>query len=253
MQHGSSIYKGLSLAALIAMAVGMVGCGPPKYTDYDDFMKTPRPIVAGKPYVIEPPDSVRVIAPSAPEINDQILQVRPDGYVTLHLVGDIFAAGKTPTQLASEIEEKILRYYQDVTVQVEMNGFNSKFYYMVGEIQGPRTFTGRDTLLFAFLSNGVPPTAWPEKVVVLRPNERAELIRRMSVDMREMLETGDLKYNFVVEEGDIIWTPINPFAWIGRIIQNLLTPVDPIINAYTTPYRVQNQLTSERGLDNRQR
>jgi len=242
----------LFMLAAIALALGAVGCGPPKYTDYDDFIKTPRPIVAGKPYVLEPPDGIRIVAPSAPEINDQVLQLRPDGFVTLHLVGDIFAAGKTPTQLAAEIEERILKYYQDVTVQVQVTGFNSKFYYMAGEIQGPRSYTGRDTVLFAVMSNGIPSSAWPEKALVLRPNERSELIRRMSVDMREMVETGDLKYNAVLEEGDIIWMPTNPFAWFGRIVQNLIAPVEPAIQAYTTPYRVTD-IPDQYGQNNRNR
>lgn len=233
------------LMVLAAFALAAVGCGPPKYTDYADFIKTPRPIVAGKPYVIEPPDSLRIVAPSAPEINNQSVAVRPDGFITLHLVGDVFAAGKTPTQLAAEIEERILKYYQDVTVQVQVVGFNSKFYYMAGEIQGPRTFTGRDNLLHAVLQNGIPRSGWPEKTVMLRPNERGELIRRMSVDMKEMIELGDLRYNAVIEEGDIIWMPINPFAAVGVAIQNLLSPVQPLIQAYTTPYRVGNSLEQD--------
>ena len=233
------------MLGLLLAAFSAVGCGPPKYTDYDDFMKSPRPIVAGKPYVIEPPDGLRIIAPSAPEIHNVDLSVRPDGFVTVHLIGDVFAAGKTPTQLASEIEEKILKYYQDVTVQVTVTGNNSKFYYMAGEIQGPRQYTGRDTVLSA-VGFGIPSSAWPEKALVLRPNERSELIRRMSVDVKEMLETGDLKYNAVLEEGDIIWMPTNPFAAIGRVVQNLLSPVDPIITAYTTPYRIPNQVDDAR-------
>lgn len=238
------------MVVLVAMALSLVGCGPPKYTDYDDFIKTPRPIVAGKPYVLEPPDAVRVIAPSAPEINDQVLALRSDGFVTLHLVGDIFAAGKTPTQLGAEIEEKILKYYQDVTVQIQLVGANSKFYYMAGEIQGPRSYTGRDNVLHAVMSNGIPSSAWPEKALLLRPNERSELIRRMSIDMREMVETGDLKYNAVLEEGDIIWMPTNPFAWFGRIVQNLIAPVQPAIQAYTTPYRVLDPQTYEYNSNN---
>ncbi len=236
------IRRNLLATVLLLAAFSVVGCGPPKYTDYEDFLPEPRPIVAGKPYVIEPPDTVQIIAPSAPEIHNQNLQLRPDGYITLHLIGDIFAAGKTPTQLGAEIEERILKYYQDVTVQVNITGFNSKFFYFAGEMgAGPRRFTGRDTLLHAVLSAGIPPTAWPEKAVVLRPNERRELIRRMSVDLREMYETGDLRYNAVLEEGDIVWVPINPFAAIGRFVQNLLSPVQPALNLATTPYRVPNQ------------
>lgn len=233
-----------ALAVVFLLSVGLLGlgasgCAPPQYGDYDSFIKRPMPIVAGKPYVIEPPDTLRVIAPTAPEIHNVEVQVRPDGYVTLYLLGDVFAAGKTPTQLAAEIEEKILKYYQDVTVEVEVTGFNSKVFYMAGETAaGTRAYTGRDTILDAVIRDGFARTAWPEKIVVLRPNEQGDLIRRMTINAKDMVEKGDLKYNAVLEEGDIVFVPINPFAAVGVAVQNLLSPVQPLIQAASTPARV---------------
>lgn len=240
MGRNTKARKTLGVLALVAAMAASVGSGcAPQYTDYEAFMKRPRPIVGGKPYVIEPPDAIRIIAPNAPEIHNQDVRIRPDGYITLYLLGDMFVVGKTPTQLASEIEEKIGKFYQDVTVQVEMTGFNSKVYYMAGETSmGPKPYSGKDDVLRAVLSAGIPRTAWPEKLVVLRPNEEGQLIRRMSLDFREIIERGDLKYNAVLEEGDIVFMPINPLAAVGVTIQNLLSPVQPAISAVQTPSRV---------------
>lgn len=227
------------LAIGMVVLIGPLGCAPPRYTDFDAFIKRPTPIVAGKPYVIEPPDTIRIIAPTAPEIHNVTTQVRPDGFITLYLLGDVFAAGKTPTQLGAEVEEKILKYYQDVTVQVEVVGFNSKVYYMAGETgAGPRPYTGRDTVLDAVIQGGFARTAWPEKIVILRPNEQGDLIRRMSINAKDMVEKGDLKYNAILEEGDIVFVPINPFAAVGVVVQNILSPVQPIIQAASTPAQV---------------
>ncbi len=251
MHHRSASVRALpSILALLALVFGS-GCVP-KYTDYDAFMRTPRPIVGGKPYVIEPPDSILIIAPEAIEIDNENQGLRPDGYITLHLLGDVFAAGKTPVQLAAEIEEKVLQYYQDVTVQVRVTSFNSKRFYMAGETsQGPRQYTGTDTVLDAVLSAGLPRSSWPEKVVVLRPNENADLIRRMSVNMKEMTQKGHLRYNAVLEEGDIVFVPINPLALVGVVVQNLLAPVDPAIRAVAAPGRTFSTLSSsyDQGLD----
>ncbi|MEX0774288.1 MAG: polysaccharide biosynthesis/export family protein [Phycisphaeraceae bacterium] len=223
---------------LVAMVLLIGGCPPPIYKDYDSFMKKPRPIVGGKPYVIEPPDTLRLIAPSVPEVDEISLTVRPDGYVTVFLLGDVFVAGKTPTQLASELEEKLLRYYEDVTVQVEVTGFNSKVYYMAGETSaGRQAYTGKDTILDAVIGK-IPRTAWPEYCVVLRPNEEGELIRRMTINLRDMYERGDLKYNAVLEEGDIVYIPINPLAAVGVVVQNILQPVSPVLQATQTPRQV---------------
>ena len=142
--HGSRTW---SILAILVVALGAGGCAPPNYADYGTFLRRPRAIVGSKPYVIEPPDQIRVIAPEAEELNNVTVSLRPDGYITLWLLGDMFAAGKTPTQLAAEIEEEVLRYYEDVTVQVEVTGFNSKFYYMAGEFgAGLRAYNGRDTI-----------------------------------------------------------------------------------------------------------
>jgi polysaccharide export outer membrane protein len=229
------LYWILRLCLIPALLPALGGCAP-HYTDYAAFIKKPRPIVGGKPYVIEPPDTIRIIAPNAPEIHNAQVTLRPDGVVTIYLLGDVFAAGKTPTQLASEIEEKILKYYVDATVQVEVVGFNSKFYYMAGETgAGPKAYTGKDTVLDAVLRAGIPRSAWPEKLVVLRPNEEEQLIRRMSIDFTDMIEKGDLRYNAVLEEGDIVFMPINPLAAIGVAVQNLLSPIQPIITTVQQP------------------
>ena len=226
----------LLMIALLAVSLSAVGgCTVPHYTDYDAFMKTPRPIVGGKPYVIEPPDSIRITAPNAPEIHNQGASLRPDGFITLPLLGEMFAAGKTPKQLGAEIEEQILQYYEDVTVQVEVTGFNSKEFYMAGELGGGVSrYTGRDNVLNAVVGR-VGRTAWPEKMIVIRPNEEGELIRRMSVNFKEMVEKGDLRYNAVLEEGDIIFMPINPVAAVGVVVQNLLSPVQPVLRAVGSP------------------
>lgn len=251
MHHRLTLTRALCGALALLTLSFSTGCVP-KYTDYDAFMRVPKPIVGGKPYVIEPPDSILIIAPEAIEIDNENQGLRPDGYITLHLLGDVFAAGKTPVQLAAEIEERILRYYQDVTVQVRVTSFNSKRYYMAGETsQGPRPYTGTDTVLDAVLSAGLPRSSWPEKVVVLRPNENADLIRRMSVNMKEMTEKGYLRYNAVLEEGDIVFVPINPLAAVGVFVQNLLSPVDPAIRAVASPGRTFSTLSStyDSGLD----
>jgi polysaccharide export outer membrane protein len=220
---------------LAAAALLSVGCVP-TYTDHEAFVRTPTPVVGGKPYVIEPPDSIRLIAPNAPELNNTRVTLRPDGYVTFYLVGEVFAAGKTPAQLSAEIEEKVMRYYQDATVQVEVVSYASKVYYIAGETRaGPKPYTGRDTVLDAVLGAGIPRSAWPQRLIVMRPDESGDMVHRMSVNVDDMIKRGDLHHNAVLEEGDILYMPQNPLAKIGSTVQNLLMPVDPLIEAGRVP------------------
>jgi hypothetical protein len=57
----------------------------------------------------------------------------------------------------------------------------------------------------------------------------------MTVDLTDMYEMGDLKYNAVLEEGDIVFIPTNPVAMVGIFIQNLISPVQPVIQAASVP------------------
>ena len=227
------------LTTVVMAAAALGGCGGQQYTDYEHFQVAPSQSYRLKPYVIEPPDVIRIISPNAPEIDNVSQQLRPDGYITLHLVGDVLAADKTPKDLAQEIEEKIRDFYEDVSVQVRVSNFNSKFYYIAGESRsGPVSYTGNDTVFSAVMRAGLPRSAWPEKAVVIRPNEDGDLIRRMSVDLNAMIEKGDFRHNAVLEEGDIVFVPINPLAAVGVAIQNLLSPVSPALQAIATPARV---------------
>ena len=65
MRSGQSERPGV-MVALLMLVLGLMvtGCVP-HYTDYEAFMKQPRPIVGGKPYVLEPPDSVTISEPAA--------------------------------------------------------------------------------------------------------------------------------------------------------------------------------------------
>ncbi len=242
----------LSILLLSYAGLTLLGCAPPRQTDYEAFLKSPRPVIAGKPYVIDPPDSIAIGCPAVPEINNLKPTLRPDGYITLPLIGEHFAAGKTPMQLANELEEKLLKFYKDASVTIIVHTFASKSYYLAGETAaGPKSYTGKDTILKAVLSGGLPASSWPKHVLVIRPNENAEFVKRMTVNMDRMIKYGDLKYNIILEEGDIIYIPINPIAAFGRTVQNLLSPVSPALRAATTPGRIANtNLESGRNTNN---
>lgn len=224
------------VGALLALALLLSGgCGT-KYADFDAFIKKPMPVAGGRPYVIEPPDTLRMICPNAPELHNANVRLRPDGYITLYLIGDHFAAGKSPEQLSAELQEKLMRYYQDVTMQVEVTGYNSKVYYIAGETHaGPRPYTGRETVLDAVLEAGIPRTSWPEKLIVMRPDGNGAATKRMTINFMDMIRRGDLSHNALLEEGDILFMPTNPLAAIGGHVSNLIAPVDPILNAASTP------------------
>lgn len=247
MSTGLSHRVAIFACLFLGLSAALTGCTT--YNDVEAFIpEDPRPRFSTTAYVIEPPDSIRIIAPSVPELHNTSHRLRPDGMITLQLVDEVLAAGKRPRDLARELmgEDMIGKYYEGAKIQIEVTNFASKTYYVAGETSGSRPwpYTGNTTVLDAALNAGIPFTAWPEWAVLIRPSEDPELVRRMTVDLKDMWEKGDLSRNAVLEEGDILFVPINPLAAVGRVIQNLLMPVDPLIRAVSTPARASASVST---------
>ncbi len=73
-------------------------------------------------YLIGPDDTVNIFVWRNPELSGSFI-VRPDGQITTSLVEDILVAGKTPTQLAREMETILAKFIRDPVVTVSVNGF----------------------------------------------------------------------------------------------------------------------------------
>ena len=88
---------------------------------------------AADTYVIGPTDTLTVTVWKEPTLTGSIL-VRPDGVISLPLLGDVPASGLTPLQLASSIQEKLKKFIQDPNVSVVLTQIHSKTVYLLGEV-----------------------------------------------------------------------------------------------------------------------
>ena len=106
-------------------------------------------------YVIGAEDSLQITVWKEPTLSGTI-PVRPDGMISLVLVGDLRAAGMTPMALSADISQKLKKYMQDPVVTVVVLGVNSQRIFMVGEVNrvGPLMLTPGMTPLQAFVSAG---------------------------------------------------------------------------------------------------
>jgi polysaccharide export outer membrane protein len=156
-------------------------------------------------YVIGPEDSINVNVWKEPNFTSS-LPVRPDGMITLPLVGDIPAAGRTPMQLAADLTEALKKFITDPTVTVSVLAINSKRVYFYGEgigKPGPLTLTPAMTILQAIDSaGGLSPYANKKKIYVLRDVQGKR--QKISFDYSKALKTGD---SFLLLPGDMIVVP----------------------------------------------
>jgi polysaccharide biosynthesis/export protein len=121
-------------------------------------------------YIIGPQDSLQVTVWKEPTLSGTI-PVRPDGMISLVLVGDIPAAGQTPTALSTDISQRLKKYIQDPVVTVVVLGVNSQRVFLVGEVGkvGPIMMTPGMTPLQAIVSaGGLTPFANSKHIYILR-------------------------------------------------------------------------------------
>ncbi len=121
-------------------------------------------------YVIGPEDSLQITVWKEPTLSGTI-PVRPDGMISLVLVGDIPAAGMTPTALSTDISQRLKKYIQDPVVTVVVLGVNSQRVFLVGEVGkvGPVVMTPGMTPLQAIVTGGgLTQFASSKRIYILR-------------------------------------------------------------------------------------
>jgi polysaccharide export outer membrane protein len=165
-------------------------------------------------YVIGAGDQLGISVYRAPELSVPGLPVRPDGRISMPLIPDILAAGKTPTQLGKELEERLKEYVKDPIVTVMVTGFIGPFsrqVRVIGEATEPAAIPYRDhmTVLDLMIAvKGLTKYAAGNSAVIVRgTGEKRETIR---VRLSDLIKNGDIDQNVEMLPGD---TLIIPQSW----------------------------------------
>jgi polysaccharide export outer membrane protein len=157
-------------------------------------------------YVIGASDVVLVSVLKEPTLSSSLL-VRPDGMISIPLLGDVKASGKTPLQLADEVTAGLKKYIQDPNVTVVLSQMNSKKVYMIGEVSkpGPVDMTPGMTLLqVVATAGGLTQFANSKKMYILRSENGKQ--QKISVHYKQALK-GDGALNLILNPGDTIVVP----------------------------------------------
>jgi polysaccharide export outer membrane protein len=157
-------------------------------------------------YLIGASDVIMVTVFKEPALSGSLL-VRPDGMISMPLLGDVKASGKSPVQLADEITVKLKKYVQDPNVTVVLSQSNSKIVYLMGEVSkpGPVGLTPGMTLLQAIATGGgLSPYANSKKIYILRNTGGKQ--EKIPVQYKQALK-GDGSLNLTLYPGDTIVVP----------------------------------------------
>lgn len=143
--------------------------------------------------------------------------VRPDGRISTPLVGDIVASGKTPMQLANDIQRALTRFIREPNVSVIVVGLASHEYLsrvrITGAVRSPNSLPYRKgmTVLDLVLAAGGPNDfAAPNRTILYRVNEAGEP-QRIKIKLNSLLKKGDVDANLPLLPGDILTVPESLF------------------------------------------
>jgi polysaccharide export outer membrane protein len=177
------------------------------------YLPPPQASGASPDYLIGPGDSLEVFVWRNPEVS-ATLPVRPDGKISTPLVEDMPAAGKTPTQLARDIEKALANYLKEPLVTVIVRGFigpYSQQIRVVGEAARPQVLPYREhmTLLDVMIAvGGLTEFAAGNKATLVR--QAGGRSHQYGVRLDDLVRGGDISANTQVLPGDIL---IIPESW----------------------------------------
>lgn len=151
-----------------------------------------------------------------PDLNAKV-PVRPDGMISVPLIGDVAAGGKTPEEVSAAITEKLKAYVRDPQVAVILTELRSHEYLsrvrVTGAVRQPISVPYRQgmTVLDAVLAaGGTTDFAAADRTELYR-KEAEGTTRSYSVRLDRILQKGDLATNYPAQPGDVITVPERVF------------------------------------------
>jgi polysaccharide export outer membrane protein len=138
-----------------------------------------------------------------PDLSGPVV-VRPDGQITLPLIGDIAAAGLTPLELSAKVAEKLSHYINRPEVIISVQTVRSKRYYVTGEVNRPGAYplVVPTTVLEALTqAGGFREFANTKGITVLRGS------KRFKFNYKDVIKGKNLAQNIPLESGDYIIVP----------------------------------------------
>jgi polysaccharide biosynthesis/export protein len=164
----------------------------------------------GPDYIIGPSDQLQIFVWRNPEVSTTVT-VRPDGRISVPLIDDLPATGKTSTQLARDIETALRKYIQDPLVTVMVTQFTGPFAQqvrVVGEAQQPQAIPYRAnmTLLDVMIQvGGLTEFAAGNSAKLIRMVDGKQ--KQYHVHISDLIKDGDVRANVEVLPGDVIIIP----------------------------------------------
>ncbi|HEY0009396.1 MAG TPA: polysaccharide biosynthesis/export family protein [Tepidisphaeraceae bacterium] len=225
--------KKITLVSL-AIVAALAGCSvAPKAAPMSEAPKPPATMPA---MTLRPGDKVDLKFYYAQELNES-QQVAPDGTLTLQLVGEVRAAGKTPSQLSSELKDAYASHLKYPNVAVIVRETVQRKVYVAGEVVTPGMvdLPHDMTVLEAIMNRGgfALTTAQTKEVVVMRYVDGQR--RGYKVNLQDAIE-GGYANDFVLQPQDIVFVPRTTITNVDNFVDQYISKLIPQTGFVFTPF-----------------
>jgi polysaccharide export outer membrane protein len=189
------------LASLVLVLLVSVGCAG---TSSYDYKKEPDPRTSE--YQVGPLDQLKVVVWKNQELSADVV-VRPDGVVTLPLIGDVKAAGRTPSQIQKEISQRYANFIrvEESVVSVGVTQVNSLSFTISGNVEKAGVYQVKSyvTVLEAIATAGGTNKYAGNSAYIVR----GQPSRKIPIDLKMASSGEHPEQNVVVLRGDLIVVP----------------------------------------------
>ena len=192
---------------LLGFTWGPIGCVTPSQEAIEEASNSQ------KDFLLGPEDVLDIVVWKNDDLSQKAVVIRPDGKISMPLIGEVTASGRTANQLASQIAARLKEYKDNPTVTVGVKEVNSYYVYVLGEVTKPGKYQLKShaTVLQAVaIASGFTIHASKNRMKVIRqvPGEDGKT-REVRIPARydDLLSgTGEIG-NFFLKTGDVVVVP----------------------------------------------
>lgn len=214
------------LLALVPM-LGLLACSGRVVQNPTPIAQAPVSTTAG--YVIEPGDALDVRFFYNPELNEEVM-VRPDGNISLPLVGEMQAAGRTPIQLEGMLKNSYSRELRQAAITVIVKGFAGQRVYVDGEVGEPQmvNIAGNLSAMQAVASaGGFKDSARKGEVLVIRRAGTPQPVV-IPVDLDAAIAGTDTSQDILLQPYDVVYVPKTAIAEVNQFVDQYFRQNIPV-------------------------
>jgi polysaccharide export outer membrane protein len=228
VRGGRRVHRIASAALLVGLGVAFAsGCATPS----GGAPTVPQAV----PYRIGPSDELVIRVLPDPSIEREVI-VQPDGTFSFDLIGEVQAGGRTPAEVADEIEQRIAEYRVSPSATVSLNRAASSSVTVLGEVKAEGMYpVERDLRVTDAIARAGGATDFAAA-------RRARLIRREGDQANtylanlDRIHEGNLATDHVVMRGDLIYVPPATTVAAGYAVARALYPLEVISRIFLAPF-----------------